>query len=343
MKHKKVIQIITPRIPNTQSFATKKCAQCGIISSIEDFAFTYSIFYPDHHIPICNDCAESFLREHYYEWEWIDKLCQWSGIPFIVKEWTRLFEMNDGVNTWAIYSKVFKDSCYQSLGWKDYNDQYVKLREVGLIEDEIPLVREQKYIDLRREWGGNYTDEDLIYLDDLYKGLRATQNVNGALQIDQAKKICKLSLEIDSRIRAGDKEVDKFLSSYDKLVKTAEFTPKNTKNAVDFDSFAEIGYWLEKRGRQNKFYDGATRDIIDDTLKNIENYTQRLYINEGGIGDEITQRLAAIKQAANSVEDNIYNLPQNFDEDKYDNEGFTLEEEQEEFIATEDGDYGRTY
>lgn len=165
----------------------------------------------------------------------------------------------------------------------------------------------------------------------------STQNINGALQIDQAQKICKLSLEIDSKIRAGDKDVEKFLSSYDKLVKTAEFTPKNTKNAADFDSFAEVARWLEKRGRQNKFYDGVTRDVVDDTIKNIENYNQRLYINEGSIGDEITQRIEALKNADKLEQsENVYGLQQNFNLDEYDNEGYNLEDD-EKFNA-EEGD-----
>lgn len=327
---------VIPKIPKTNNLGLKTCATCKIQTSIDDFAYTHSVFYPDHRLPICNDCAEDILRAHDYSWEWIDKMCQWADIPFIVKEWTRLWDLNEGKNVWAVYSNVFKDSCYESLGWKDYNEQYKKLREVGLIEDEIPLIKEKKYDDLRREWGSNYTEEDLVYLDDLYRGLKATQNVNGALQIDQAKKICKLSLEIDSRIRAGDKEVDKFLASYDKLVKTAEFTPKNAKNAIDFDSFAEVGYWLEKRGKQNTFYDGATRDVIDETLKNIQNYNQRLYINEGGIGDEITKRIEALQNAA-AVESSLYNLETDFDLDKYDNSGFNVEDDEEEFIP-EEGD-----
>jgi hypothetical protein len=202
--------------------------------------------------------------------------------------------------------------------------QYKKLKEVGLIEEEIPLVREEKYVKLRQKWGGNYNDEELSYLEDLYKGLLISQNVNGALQVDQAKKICKLSLEIDSRIRAGDKDVDKLLSSYDKLVKTAEFTPKNTKNATDFDSIAELGYWLEKRGFVNKFYDGTTRDIIDETLKNIQNYNRRLYINEGGIGEEITERIKALKNVQ-EMED-YYDTQKEYNLDDYDNEGYEVED-----------------
>jgi hypothetical protein len=59
------------------------------------------------------------------------------------------------------------------------------------------------------------------------------------------------------------------LASYDKLVKVAEFTPKNVKNASDFDSVGELAKWLEKGGWKNKFYDGVTRDVVDETMKNI--------------------------------------------------------------------------
>ena len=277
------------------------------------------------------------LKENEYEWNFIDRLCQYAGIPFIVKEWTRLEELNGQDKTWSVYANVFAQDIYESFGWDDYNKQYIKLRQAGLVEGEVPLVNEQHMRDLRKKWGSNYSDEELDYLEDLYKGLLTTQNINGALQIDQAQKICKLSLEIDSKIRAGDKDVEKFLSSYDKLVKTAEFTPKNTKNAVDFDSFAEVAHWLEKRGHQNKFYDGVTRDVVDETLKSIQSYNQRLYINEGGIGDEITQRLEGLKNA-DKLEQNesLYGLKDSYDLDEYENSTYNLEDMEE--FKPEEGD-----
>lgn len=320
---------LSPKIPK-QQFRTKKCARCEMVQSTEDFARTHSFFYKDGYLPICNSCANSYLAEHDQSWESIDKLCQWADIPFIVREWTRLSELNGQESTWPVQARVFAGEEYANLGWADQNKQYVQLREVGLIEEEIPLVKEQKMANLRRKWGANYSEEELRYLEDLYQGLLASQNINGDLQVDQALKICKFSLEIDSRIRAGDKDVDKFLSSQDKLIKIAEFTPKNTKNAVDFDSFAEVAKWLEKRGNINKFYDGTTRDVIDETLKNIENYNQRLYINEGGIGDEITQRIKALKNAT-SMEEEVFNLQKEQDLDQQDNAGFTMQEEEEEF------------
>lgn len=327
---------IEPKIPK-QAFLTKKCNRCGITSTTEDFAPTHSPFYPDGFIPICNSCARAYLEENNWDWEAVDRLCQYAGIPFIVKEWERLQELNGPDGVWPVYSKVFAADTYKSLGWSDYFHQYQKLKEASVIEDEIPLLKEKKLSDLHKIWGANYDEDDLTYLENLYKGLLVTQNVNGALQTDQARKLCKFSLEIDSRIRAGDKDVDKFLSSYDKLVKIAEFTPKNTKNAADFDSFAEVGMWLEKRGHQNKFYDNVTRDVIDESLKNIENYNQRLYINEGGIGDEITQRLKSL-QSANELEENIYDLKKEYDLDEYDNAGYQVEEEEFEADVGDDDD-----
>ena len=324
---------VIPKIPKPQ-FKLKTCTRCGIASSTDDFAPTHSLFYSDGFAPICNSCINEDLRAHNFEWSFIDKVCQWLDIPWIVKEWERLSELNGEDKTWPVYARVFSDDCYTSLGWEDYDKQYRRLREVGLLEDEIPLVREKHYQELRESWGSNYSDEDLNYLEDLFKGLLITQNVNGALQIDQAKKLCKLSLEIDERIRAGDKDVDKFLSSYDKVVKAADFTPKNAKNAADFDSFAELGMWLEKRGRQNRFYDGTTRDVIDETLKNIESYNQRLYINEGGLGDEITHRLETLR-LVNEKEDSLFDIQTNFNPDEYDNAGFNVDEEEEEFIVDE--------
>lgn len=322
---------IIPNIP-TASKETKKCTKCGKIKTVSQFSKTKNKFFIEGILPICNECISNDIEDHNSDWQYIDKLCQWADIPFIVKEWDRVSNVTLPQETWAAYTKIFANREYDSLGWGDYYRQYKKLKEVGLIEEEIPEVREKRYKDLRRKWGENYDDDELNHLEDLYRGLMNTQNINGALQIDQAQKLCKLSLEIDNRITAGDKEVDKFMSSYDKIIKSAEFTPKNAKNATDFDSFAEVAYWLEKHGKINKFYDNVTRDVIDEALKNIENYNQRLYINEGGIGDEITQRLQ-ILTAANSMENSeqVYDIQPDFDSDTYDNEIYIIDGENDDF------------
>ena len=126
------------------------------------------------------------------------------------------------------------------------------------------------------------------------------------------------------------------MGSYDKLVKTAEFTPKNVKNASDFESTGELIKWLEKRGFKSKYYDNVTKDIVDETIKNIQAYNQRLYTNESGIGDEITRRIEALKSAKDL--ENYYNIGQEFDIDEFENEGYEELMKDNDFVADLDGD-----
>jgi len=147
-----------------------------------------------------------------------------------------------------------------------------------------------------------------------------------------------MSYEIDCRIREGA-DFDKILASYDKLVKTAEFTPKNVKNINDFDSVGELIKWLEKRGWKNTFYDDVPRDIVDETMQNFQAFNQRLYTNESGIGEQITERLNNLKNVALIEKESYYGTDAEYDLDSYENEGYSqlvLEEEFDPGVPEED-------
>lgn len=325
---------LQPQIARKRNFAIKQCQKCGGSFTPDAFAPTKSIFYHDGSLPICNSCIADWLELHEFDWTFIDKLCQWADIPFVPREWERLYEMN-GNNTFPVYAEVFAQSEYEGLGWSEYYKAFMDLKASGDIEDELPGIADQKRKQLQERWGANYDDEALRYLENLYNGLMTTQNVNGALQVDQAIKICKMSYEIDNRIREGS-DFDKLLASYDKLVKAAEFTPKNVKNINDFDSVGELIKWLEKRGWRNTFYDSVTRDIVDETIKNFQNFNQRLYTNETGIGEQITERINALKTAKQIEDENYYGTDKEYDLDNYDNEGYARLVKEEDFKVSLD-------
>ena len=320
---------LQPNIARKRNFALKQCNRCGGSFTSDAFAPTKSIFYHDGSLPICNSCIETYLVDVDFNWREVDKLCQWADIPFVPREWERLHEMN-GDKVFGVYAEVFAQSEYEGLGWDDYYKAFKDLKATGDIDDELPGIADQKRKQLQERWGANYDDEALRYLENLYNGLMTTQNVNGALQVDQAIKICKMSYEIDNRIREGA-DFDKLLASYDKLVKAAEFTPKNVKNINDFDSVGELIKWLEKRGWKNTYYDGVTRDIVDETIKNFQNFNQRLYTNESGIGEQITERINALKQAKQIEEESYYGTNKSYDLDAYDDEGYARLVKDEEF------------
>ena len=200
---------LQPNIARRRNFAIKQCNRCGNSFAPSNFAPTKSIFYSDGSLPICNDCIELYLADVNFDWREVNKLCQYADIPFVPKEWERMREMN-GDKAFPKYAEVFAQSEYEDLGWHDYFEAYQKLKASGELEDELPGIADQKRRKLQERWGANYDDEALRYLENLYNGLMTTQNVNGALQVDQALKICKMSYEIDCRIREGA-DFDKIL------------------------------------------------------------------------------------------------------------------------------------
>lgn len=318
-----------PKINNSGSdFSVKTCSHCHQLLEGGEFAHSKNIFAVDDRSTVCNQCITQDLKDHDFNWEEVDRICRYLDIPFIPREWERIKEMNGEERCFAAYAKIFADECYRGINWDYYDSQFKKLQSAGMIEDELPLLRERKYDELRLKWGANYTEDELDYLEQLYHGMELTQNINSALQKDQATKLCKISLLIEAKIRAEDKDLDKTLSSYDKLVKIADFTPKNIKNATDFETVGELFHWLEKQGWRNHYYDGATRDVIDELIANIQSFSRNLYLSEAGMGQDIDERVAALRtlDEMEAKTEATYDIGSDMALDEYDNAGLYEEE-----------------
>lgn len=305
----------------------KECSKCKGSYSYDYFTKVKNPFFCDEVLPICDKCIEEIMKINEDNFDFFDKLCQWADIPFLASEWDKLYKLNKE-KTFGIYSRMYAAGKYESVSWKEISAKYKRLEKEGKLESVLPSLEEEKYQILREKWGMEYDAEDLIYLENLFQGILNTQNVIGEIQLDNAKKLCKISLIIDEKIR-GHEDFKDELISYEKLVKVADFTPKNAKNTNDFNSVGEVFAYLEKRGWVNKFYDGAVKDIVDNTMKNIQLYTRNLYVNETGISEDIEKRIEGLK-IAQQLEDSYDTLDD--DLDKLEVEGYKLEEGFEEEI-----------
>ena len=277
--------------------AFKKCTKC-----LEDRSTAHYIAVnsPLHNgsLPICRECLAKMISSTPQEerWNMVDKICQWADVPFVSGEWEKLYQAN-GKDTLGVYIAIFRSEKYNTLDWMKYNKAYLQLLEENRVEDGIPELREKQLKDWRQKWGVNYDEEQLEYLENLHQGLLNSQNVVGALNEDQALKLCKISLIIEEKIRANV-DFTKDLKAYDELAKLSNLTSKNVKDANEFDSFGEVYGYLEKTGWLNKYYDGAVRDEVDNTEKNIKNWNRYLYVNETGIAEEIEHRINNLKIAS---------------------------------------------
>ena len=277
--------------------ASKICTKCKDEKTTAHFIAVNSLLHSGS-LPICRECLAKMISSapEKERWNVIDKICQWADVPFLPGEWEKLYQAN-GKDTLGVYIAILRAEQYKTLDWMTYNNVYLQLLEEGRVEDAIPELREKQLQDWRRKWGMGYDEEQLEYLENLHLGLINSQNVVGALNEDQALKLCKISLIIEEKIRGGV-DFTKDLKAYDELAKLSNLTSKNVKDVNEFDSFGEVYAYLEKTGWQNKYYDGAVRDEVDNTEKNIKNWVRYLYINETGIAEEIEQRINNLKVAA---------------------------------------------
>ena len=277
--------------------ASKICYKCKNEKTTSHYIAVNSQLF-NGSLPICRECLSKIIAAAPIEerWNTVDKICQWADVPFIPGEWEKIYQSN-GKDALGVYIAIFRNEEYKNLDWEMYNKVYLELLEENRVEDAIPELREKQIKDWHRKWGMDYDEQQLEYLENLHQGLLNSQNVVGALNEDQALKLCKISLIIEEKIRAG-LDFSKELKSYDSLATLSNLTPKNVKDANEFDSFGEVFAYLEKTGWVNKYYDGAVRDEVDNTEKNIKNWIRYLYVNETGIAEEIEQRINNLKVAA---------------------------------------------
>ena len=278
--------------------ALKKCQKCGQEKNTAAYIAVKSIMF-NGSLPICRQCLMDQLNKANAQgelWNVADKICQWADIPFIPEKFDEIYHTK-GKDAIGTYMAIFRAKPYDTLDWKMYNDVYLQVQEENRVEDILPTVKENQQKKLIQKWGKNYDQDELEYLENLHIGLLNSQNVVGALNEDQALKLCKISLIIENKIRAGE-EFDKDLKAYDSLSKLANLTPKAVKDANEFNSSGELFAYLEKIGVKIDYYDEEIRDEADFALKDIKMWNQALYVGETGVAEEIEQRIENLKVAA---------------------------------------------
>jgi hypothetical protein len=77
-----------------------------------------------------------------FNWQAVDKLCQYADIPFVPKEFERLHKMN-GDKVFPVYAQVFTSKEFENLDWMAYYDEFKELEERGYIREELPGISDE--------------------------------------------------------------------------------------------------------------------------------------------------------------------------------------------------------
>lgn len=272
-----------------------------------NFQYTPSKFFPSHRSLFCTSCLELMVpQDNFGE---VDRLCRYLDIPFDLDKWSSLYPIHKD-HTLTAYFNTLLDDHYQSLQWSDENERWRLAREEGTIDDEIAALSDAKVRKLKRTWSSTYTNEELLFLEDYYNQILATQNVSTPILEHYARDLCEIELRIKKGLR-GDMDIKKDMDARDNIIKIAKFEASNAKNAADFDSVGELMVYYGKKGWHPKWH-MEPQDSVDFCMQNIQNYLKRLVVNEGNFAEQVEDA----RERYNMTErlENIENENVEFDE-----------------------------
>lgn len=287
------------------------CLKCKQDKSIVEFVPTKSPFHPGRST-LCMTCLETICPAD--DLGKVDRMCQWLDIPFLLREWTRIYKTGKE-RTLHTYVKILEENAsYGTLDWTKVNNRWKEAMEWGTLENEIPEIDEAWRVEMMKKWPSDQPrdDDDYRYLENFYHDLCTTQNLVSATQRDDAKRLCEVGLLATKKIRAG-LDAKNEMAIYHNIVKTEGFEPKNAKNIGDFDSVGEVYQWLYERGWKPVWHT-EPQDSVDFTMKSVQNFLTRLVKNEGNLADQVEDRKKQLELAAKlEAEAGIVN-PDDYDE-----------------------------
>lgn len=314
-------------------YGTRRCGKCSQIKLIQDLVpcGENCLFGTDGVSTICYDCALDSINTK--DLTMVDKLCQFLDIAFMAEEWIKISKTSDNERyILETYIKTVKSSEYSKSSWKQYDLLWEKARETDAVLSKLPTLSADLFIYLRKKWG-SYDDfgvEDYLKMESYEKNTLNYYNFRDEARRDMIRKLALVSVLIDKKLASGDtREVSTLISSYQSLMKESGIQNAVQNDTETIESLSELIAFLEEHGWLMDYKVTESRDIVDATIRNFQQYVAAIV---AGSGEEITQmyntKLMEQNSGTNVNEEDIESMfeTQEAQEERFEDE--TLNEEE---------------
>lgn len=314
-------------------YGTRRCGKCSQIKLIQDLVpcGENCLFGTDGVSTICYDCALESIDTK--DLTMVDKLCQFLDIAFMAEEWIKISKTSDNEKyILETYIKTVKSSEYSKSSWKQYDLLWEKARETDAVLSKLPTLSADLFIYLRKKWG-SYDDfgvEDYLKMESYEKNTLNYYNFRDEARRDMIRKLALVSVLIDKKLASGDtREVSTLISSYQSLMKESGIQNAVQNDTETIESLSELIAFLEEHGWLMDYKVTESRDIVDATIRNFQQYVAAIV---AGSGEEVTQmyntKLMEQNSGTNVNEEDIESMfeTQEAQEERFEDE--TLNEEE---------------
>lgn len=271
-------------------YTTKCCGICSKPKLLQEFvpAGANTIFQKDTLSTVCYDCVCEMIE--FNDLDAVNKLCQFLDIPFLANDWLNLYKSTDNKRKiLEDYIKTVRNSEYSNATWKEYTLLWDKARETDAVLSKLSTLSADLFIYLRKKWG-SYDDfgvEDYLKMESYEKNTLNYYNFRDEARRDMIRKLALVSVLIDKKLAAGDtREVSTLISSYQSLMKESGIQNAVQNDTETIESLSELIAFLEEHGWLMDYKVTETRDVVDATIRNFQQYVAGLV---SGSGEEITQ------------------------------------------------------
>lgn len=170
------------------------------------------------------------------------------------------------------------------------------------------LTKEDKQY-LIEKWGRTYTIPECIKLEKLFLSMMESYDIRTASHIDYLLKICRISLKIDQALEVNDIDgFNKMTRMYDLLMKSAKFTAQQNSKDKGEDEFTDalgvVVAMCEEQGFIPKYHE-ERQDIVDITLKDMNEYMRKLIMGDLNLGNMIEGYLNKMSMEQQKEEDEM--------------------------------------
>ena len=194
----------------------------------------------------------------------------------------------------------------------------------SLLSGPAAQLTDDDKIYLAMKWGRLYQPADWIELERNYNEMMNSFDIQDADTINTLVLLCKTNLKMNQAIDCGDVEGFQKLSKVsESLRKSAKFTAaQNKEQKNDYvDSVGELVAICERDGFIPRYATDIPQDKVDLTLKDMNNYVNKLVTQDLGFGQQIEDALKKIQiqREMNEAEDTALMMngetPELIDED----------------------------
>lgn len=269
---------------------SKSCGVCSQVKTIQEFmpCGDSCIFGKDNVSPVCLDCVAEIVD--FKDLNSVDKMCQFFDLPLLANEWIGLVKrINSKKEILVQYVKIAKSGEYEKSNWKKETLLWEKARETQSVLSKLPELAGDLLIYLKKKWG-TYDDflvEDYLKMESYEKNTLNYYNFRDEARRDMIRKLALVSVLIDKKLAAGDtREVSTLISSYQSLMKESGIQNAVQNDTETIESLSELIAFLEEHGWLMDYKVNESRDVVDATIRNFQQYVQALV---AGSGEEITQ------------------------------------------------------